>query len=71
MGIDFSREKKTSEPFQAEYEGSIPFTRSSVFRPLSQSFGFHSEKIRTIVHLGRSCAQQFALAWIGGQGTDP
>ena len=23
------------------------------------------------VHIGGSCAQQFALPWIGGQGTDP
>jgi hypothetical protein len=32
MGLCFSLEKKMPTPFQAEYEGSIPFTRSNVFK---------------------------------------
>jgi hypothetical protein len=28
---------RKSEAFQAEYEGSIPFTRSSVFTPFSRA----------------------------------
>jgi hypothetical protein len=40
--------------FQAEYEGSIPFTRSSFFKALahrpSERVGFHSDK-RAALHV--------------------
>jgi hypothetical protein len=32
------------KPFQAEYGGSIPLTRSSLFNDLGESVGFHSDK---------------------------
>ncbi len=35
---------RKSGDFQAEYEGSIPFTRSSLFIDLSERVGFHSDK---------------------------
>jgi len=31
------------KPFQAEYEGSIPFTRSNVFSALVRVSDFHSD----------------------------
>jgi hypothetical protein len=34
--LDIPREMRMPKPFQAEYEGSIPFTRSNVFNDLAR-----------------------------------